>query len=703
MKESMIEKVAFALTAIGSLLFAGIAISSLMYLLMALGSLLMVRPVFAQATGGVRLEAGMVKEDVDGDLKSAVEIYQKIADDASAPRDVRSKALMRLAGCYEKLGRQARQVYERVVRDFADLPAATQARTRLAALTKQEQAPAPILRKLTSNSTELPVMDAAISPDGNYLAYADAAGLYLRSMKTRETRQLPSVPELSGTAIHWFPDSARLLLSGSPPPGPPSQNPSGGIWTLSLQGNRPQRISNDGWFPVASPDGAQIAYLSDGARELWLMTANGQSPHRIQVTNPGELCAFPGWLPAGDRIVRPCLHQGSSDASGKTAMQLEMEIVDLQGQKQPRLPFDPAATGGALLPGGRLLYALRSAPKAEWEESTLWERPTDPGFRAWRGEPRLVTKLGTDVEASNFSHTSDGRKLVFLKTEQQYDVYIAELEDNGRRLSNARRLTLDDHNDFLSSWSLDSRAVFFWSDRNGNHDIYRQSIDQQIAQPILVGPRDKHGVVVSPDGSWYYYAVEPEGWKFMDWRPITWMRMPSAGGPAHPVFEGPVWGGIECALPPSRGCVLVETRNELAVSSIDPEKGRGNVLARASIPGPHIPGLSPDGSRVAVPLEDRIRILDLPSGKTEDISYPDWKTFHTFDSVHWAADGKGLYTTSFRNGKTVILYMDLEGHAWPLFEARGQFQTWASASPDGRRLAFGVRTSTRNAWMIEKF
>jgi uncharacterized repeat protein (TIGR03803 family) len=43
---------------------------------------------------------------VDGDLKTAVTSYQKIAADKSAPRDVRSKALLHLAGFYEKLGQQ---------------------------------------------------------------------------------------------------------------------------------------------------------------------------------------------------------------------------------------------------------------------------------------------------------------------------------------------------------------------------------------------------------------------------------------------------------------------------------------------------------------------------------------------------------------------------------------------------------------------
>ena len=94
---------------------------------------MVVRPAGGQFnSAAVRLEAGLAKEDVDGDLKSAMDIYQKIAGDASVPRDLRSKALLRLAGCYEKLGRQARPVYEQIVRDYSDQPAASQARTSFA-------------------------------------------------------------------------------------------------------------------------------------------------------------------------------------------------------------------------------------------------------------------------------------------------------------------------------------------------------------------------------------------------------------------------------------------------------------------------------------------------------------------------------------------------------------------------------------------
>jgi Tol biopolymer transport system component len=95
------------------------------------------------ASPGILLQAGVEKEEADGDLKSAMEIYQRVAADNTASREVRARALLRLAECDEKLGRHARQVYEQIVRDYGDQPAAAQARSRLALITQQDERPAP--------------------------------------------------------------------------------------------------------------------------------------------------------------------------------------------------------------------------------------------------------------------------------------------------------------------------------------------------------------------------------------------------------------------------------------------------------------------------------------------------------------------------------------------------------------------------------
>jgi hypothetical protein len=136
-----LESILLAGTAIGGVRLSGGVVACMLYVLLTLASVVTVQSAFAQSAPvapGVQLEAGIEKEDVDGDLKSAMAIYEKIAADTSAPRDVRAKALLRLAGCDEKLGKQAKQVYEQIVHDYADMPAAAQARKQLALLKQQE-------------------------------------------------------------------------------------------------------------------------------------------------------------------------------------------------------------------------------------------------------------------------------------------------------------------------------------------------------------------------------------------------------------------------------------------------------------------------------------------------------------------------------------------------------------------------------------
>lgn len=116
--------------------------------IMLLAAQLLSPSAFVQTRPAVELEGAIAKEQVDGDLKTAIASYQKISGNSSTPRDVRAKALLHLENCYEKLGQQqSRKVYEQIVREFPDQVTATQARTRLAALTQADRSAE--LRELT--------------------------------------------------------------------------------------------------------------------------------------------------------------------------------------------------------------------------------------------------------------------------------------------------------------------------------------------------------------------------------------------------------------------------------------------------------------------------------------------------------------------------------------------------------------------------
>jgi Tol biopolymer transport system component len=182
------ERLALAFTAACGIAISSGIIGGLIYLLLALSSMILARPAFAQSVpveAGMLLESGTEKEDVAGDLKGAMEIYEKVAADESSPRDLRSKALLRLAGCDEKLGRQAKQVYEQIIRDFADLPAAATARKRLVSIQQREhpaQAPTLSMRKVqTPGLGQIGAWDTdgehatSLASDGR-LYFSDLAG-----------------------------------------------------------------------------------------------------------------------------------------------------------------------------------------------------------------------------------------------------------------------------------------------------------------------------------------------------------------------------------------------------------------------------------------------------------------------------------------------------------------------------------------------
>ena len=83
------------------------------------------------------LQSGLTMETVQGDIKGAIALYERAAREAGANRSLAAKAQMRLGAAYQKLGdAQARTVYERVVRDYADQPEAVEARARLNALAR---------------------------------------------------------------------------------------------------------------------------------------------------------------------------------------------------------------------------------------------------------------------------------------------------------------------------------------------------------------------------------------------------------------------------------------------------------------------------------------------------------------------------------------------------------------------------------------
>jgi DNA-binding winged helix-turn-helix (wHTH) protein/Tol biopolymer transport system component len=546
--------------------------------------------------------------------------------------------------------------------------------------------------QLTTNSSEASVTAAAISPDGKYLAYADSAGLYVRVSRTGETHPITVPTDSVIGGLGWFPDGTRLLATVTG-----IQPNVDSVWVISILSQAPVKLLDDGNQAAISPDGSQIVFLRGKGKELWLMAANGESPHQILVA-PNEYLASPVWSWDSKHIAYGRVF---SDASKSDTV---VETLDLETGKITASFSDPDITSGIPLPDGRLVYSRNEIISGQ-SGASLLEFNTDPRSGKVVGKPRQIAHWpGSSISALGV--TSDGIHLVALKGLVQADVYVGDIVEH--RLKNARRLTFNDRDDFASDWTPDSHYVLFASNRNGSMDIFKQGVGERIAEALVAGPEDKLSLHLSPDGQWLMYFAFPGGYSATK-SPLL-MRAPLSGGPPQLVFKARPGSDFRCLKAPATLCVLSEWENQqLVFYALDPIRGKGQELARQKIAfEPEIAesnwDLSPDGSRIALAMREgppaRIRIVSLASGTLQDIHVTGWSAFQ---SLEWAADGKGWFVASRSAAANTLLFVDPQGHAYPLRQTAGGYDTYAIPSPDGHHLAFLEYTTANNAWMIDNF
>ena len=125
------------------------------------------------------------------------------------------------------------------------------------------------------------------------------------------------------------------------------------------------------------------------------------------------------------------------------------------------------------LPDGRLIYAFGSTQNQQ--DSSLWVVSLQESATI-SSAPKRIT--GGHGWISQVTATADGKKVLFLRGNWLPSVYIGTLSLNGTQLLASRRLTLDENENIPWSWTPDSTAVLFSSDRNGTREIFKQAIDQ---------------------------------------------------------------------------------------------------------------------------------------------------------------------------------------------------------------------------------
>jgi DNA-binding winged helix-turn-helix (wHTH) protein/Tol biopolymer transport system component len=554
-----------------------------------------------------------------------------------------------------------------------------------------------IEHKLTSNSSENTVSSAGISPDGKYLAYGDNAGIYVKLIRTGETHPIALPPNFSARVDDWFPDGAHLLVSREEQPGKAS------LWSISVFGGSPRYLADDASGGSVSPDGAHIAAFRrvelttyDGllGREVWVMRSDGTDPVRVAADKAdGSQVGSPTWSPDGKRIA---YLRTKSTYDARTG---SVEINEWKSARAETLFADNHLSPAVhWLRDGRFIYALNLFYGSNQPGSTLWTFPLQQSGKIM-GTPKQIGQGHGRV--SHVTGSADGKALIFRSDNWSPNVYIGTLTVDGAHVLAHKRLTLDESLNLPFSWTPDSKAVLFVSDRNSTIDIFKQASDERVAESVMTSKEQLSVPRMTSDGSEILYISTPKDSNLKI--PSSIFAIPITGGTPRMVLKDVGIENVQCAHLPSTVCLYsIKKGNTSETFQFDVRSGK-------STPPSQIDpdcnwSLSPDGSQRAIVAkssdEGTIRLRSTSTGKTRDLVV---KGLKGLKNVDWAADGKRLVVSWGNHERdSALLSVTLDGRASVLLRSNN-YILYAIPSPDGRSLAIAEGSGTRNVWQIENF
>ena len=622
-----------------------------------------VSPAHGQQRPEDLLQSGRYAEEVQGDLRAAVRVYQSIVSDFPEHRSVVATALVRLGRAYETLGRsEASAAYERVLREYAEQrePAA-EARARLAVLTQPAgvtPASGMTIRKVWEGLDDYPGNNGnlALSRDARYIAFSHGrlstprrtGDLRLRDLVTGETRVLRMVQaaEVAGHAA-VSPDGAQIAYEWS----------TNGFRRLRL-------IGTDGSGDRLLYQNSELRYIrpahwSPDGREIVVVRALLDLAVQLAVVSVGD----------GSLRVLKTIHWGAIYGSWDAGFSPDGRYIAYH-------TFNPAGSSA------RDIFVIAADGSREFR---VVEHPADDRFLGWADSSRIL-----------FSSDRSGSR----------DAWIVQVADG--QPQGAPQLVKQDVADIGRVVGFSPEGAFYYKNSNSTNDVHIATLDPSTGE-VLAPPRRATagplGRTLSPDWS-------PDG-KFLAYLP------PERGVVIRSMETGqerelPLSVGVPSALrwaPDGRSILFFGGRTgtrppigqgSQRLSRVDVETGEVTLMAQpGGILGRFGYGLSPDGKMFFYTrrLQSTVRIMvrNLDTAEERELhSYSAGNDF-VFSSLAVSPDGgRRLFVGSFGRAAALQVIPAEGGEPRELFRVQAPdfiegFPAW---TPDGKAVIFGIGKSS---------
>lgn len=659
----------------------------------------------------VLLQKAIYAEETEGNLESAIRIYEQIRADGAANRALMAQAQFRLAVCFQKQGKkeQAIGVLNELLRQFpAETALTTTAREHLGAL--GHAAPETVtLRKV---SVVKNMWIRGVSPGGRYIAFTgDNGEVYMQEPALGKTWLLIKCNWDTGPWDFAFsPDERRVVydLNGT------------ALYAGNVDGSDVREIHKPkngtiwayGWRGTS---GHLLAELEDGEKKTKSFVSIDEKSGELTRLN---LAYFSG-TKSLSRDGRYLAHRDGH----------RLDIVDLESGRRS-LVVEAHVTG--LHEWAHTDFALYFASDRTAKPG-LWVIPVREGKAA--GEPQLVKERAGEMWFQNI--TPDGR-IYYGEASYSASIWVASANFETGELTEEPRLVTERFPGMqtLPAWSSDGQKV--WLAVPGEqHRLVSVTMASGRQDEFPLWPSfsrlARHRYAVSTDGTF----VVLQGSR---------ISKPGASNSTRGIHRFDLatskvdtlktWASDDSPLSPHLapdGKAFYFTRDLRDRAEKEPRRSRRSILMRREFASatekailetaggrrilPGNLGFSPDGSRLAfVTSDDDLRedfvnaleIVDLRNGtRTEILRTPsrEW-----VKSLSWSPDGRRLIYARETPAKdwsegahSTIWSTEIESRKSVRLKTPFPSVEEIAVHPDGRHIAFrsGSAGDWAQLWVME--
>lgn len=451
-----------------------IKLKATIFLIAVLGALLSIAGIAQQTDDpGVLLRAAIEKEEVEGDLQGAIDLYKKIIAKYGGNRAIAAKAQLQIGICYEKLGmKEAQTAYQQVIDNYpkqTDVVAA--ARQRLAGIKRSlaELKRQPRFRKIEIATKP---QNGVLSPEGNKLAFISEGAVWVVPLHGKvdqdiagEPVRLAEVPGVwdVGSLLAWSADGKWIAVNGK-------ADDEDAVYVIPAAGGdaRVVRMPDRGGHAWGrrlslSPDGKKVAIsaLELGIREdvpeshnrrIYTIPTAGGEPKQVS----SSWARLPSFSPDGQFIAYVGYRKRDDwgENTERNPYDGDLWVVPSVGGRPVKLAtVDGRLRGPVWSPDGKYI-AIHHEPGKTNGSKEIWVYPLSPDASSASKPIKIsLPRASLNMLAG---WTPDGELGVFINSEQHNAIYTVPASGG-----KAVQITPGGQWPYYPRWSPDGERIYF--------------------------------------------------------------------------------------------------------------------------------------------------------------------------------------------------------------------------------------------------